>query len=160
MVSEAEGKTNFNISVGFSAPERKNTLWLIPKKLVLGIGCRKGTEKQTIEQMVFQTLQSYSFPIESVLSAASIDLKAEEAGLLLFCKEYGIPFQTYSAEQLLQVKGEFSASEFVNKITGVDNVCERSAVKASTGTLLIPKQKGNGVTCAVAVNREEICLKF
>ena len=160
LVSEAEGKTNFNISVGFSAPERKNTLWLIPKKLVLGIGCRKGTEKQTIEQMVFQTLQSYSFPIESVLSAASIDLKAEEAGLLLFCKEYGIPFQTYSAEQLLQVKGEFSASEFVNKITGVDNVCERSAVKASTGTLLIPKQKGNGVTCAVAVNREEICLKF
>ncbi len=159
LVSES-GETNFKIQVGFSVPTQKNTLWLIPKNLVLGIGCRKGTEKQVIEQMVLHTLQSHSLPIESVSAAASIDLKAEELGLVSFCKEYGISFETYSAEQLSRVKGDFSSSEFVSKITGVDNVCERSAVKASKGRLLIPKQKGNGVTCAVAVNREQICLKF
>jgi len=36
-------------------------------------------------------------------------------------------------------------------VTGVDNVCERAAAKASGGALLLPKTAGGGVTLALAV---------
>ena len=64
---------------------------------------------------------------------------------------YNIPFVTYTAEELNQVEGQFSASEFVKKITGVDNVCERSAVKNSeNGAIILSKTCQNGVTIALA----------
>ena len=52
-------------------------------------------------------------------------------------------------EELKKVEGEFSVSTFVKKVTGVDNVCERSAVYTG-GTLRIRKQAETGVTAAFA----------
>ncbi len=88
------------------------------------------------------------------------DLKAEESGLLEFCAAHHLPFFTYSAQELKQATGDFSPSAFVQSVTGVDNVCERSAVLHSGGKLLLSKQKGNGVTLAVAANPEIITLRF
>ena len=58
----------------------------------------------------------------------------------------------------MAIDGTFSKSDFVYEITGTDNVCERSAVLHSRGTLLIPKFSGNGVTLAVA--QQPILLDF
>ena len=83
---------------------------------------------------------------------ASIDLKKEEPGLLQFCSGRNLPFQVFSAEQLLEAEGDFTSSSFVKKVTGVDNVCERSAVCASGGgELLVHKTVYDGVTMALAV---------
>ena len=80
------------------------------------------------------------------------DLKAEEKGILGFCEKYGLDFQTYSAEALLEAEGDFTPSAFVKQVAGVDNVCERSAVLLSGGGKLIQKKTaGNGVTVALAV---------
>ena len=62
------------------------------------------------------------------------------------------PVSFYSAAQLRAVPGTFSASRFVQGVTGVDNVCERAAVLASGGTLLLPKYAHTGVTFAAAVH--------
>ena len=43
-------------------------------------------------------------------------------------EKYKVPFLTYSAEMLNEVEEVSSASSFVKKITGIDNVCERAAV--------------------------------
>ena len=71
----------------------------------------------------------WNFP-EAVKLAASIDLKKEEPGLCTYCEKYDIPFQTFSKEELEQAEGTFTGSEFVKQTTGVDNVCERSAMCA------------------------------
>ena len=63
--------------------------------------------------------------------------------------KYNIEPEFYPAEELKKVEGEFSVSTFVKKVTGVDNVCERSAVYTG-GTLRIRKQAENGVTAAFA----------
>ena len=68
-------------------------------------------------------------------------------GLQSFAKPTAGP----SADELRAVPGQFTPSAFVASVTGVDNVCERSAVKASGGTLLLPKTAGGGVTLALAV---------
>ena len=80
----------------------------------------------------------------------SIDLKAEEPGLLEFCERMGLGLRTHTADELAVVPGDFSASDFVKKTTGVDNVCERSAVLAAEGPLYEQKHAGGGVTMALA----------
>ena len=85
-----------------------------------------------------------------ICAVSTIDLKAQEPGLLSFCRRYKLPLVTYTADELMAVKGDFSASSFVLQTTGADNICERSAVLCSGGTLLLRKTAANGVTAAIA----------
>lgn len=124
-----------------------HTLRLVPKGLILGIGCRRGTPQAAIEEAVSAALAGYE--PAAVERVATIDLKKDEPGLLAFCAAHGLPLSVYSAAELAAVEGEFTPSDFVKGITGVDNVCERSAVLAG-GAILVPKQAKNGVTVAVA----------
>lgn len=125
-------------------------LQLIPKNIYLGIGCKKGTDSEKIQMAVEVALERANVSRKAVARAASIELKADEPGILDFCKRSGIEFITFSADELLKVGGSVSVSSFVEQITGVDNVCERSALAASGGRLILPKQVFAGVTVAIA----------
>lgn len=128
------------------------TLRLIPKNMVLGIGCRKGASQDAIDKAVRTALEENGISLGAVTLAASIDLKKEEAGLRAFCRSRNLPFITYPAGRLAQVPGRFTASSFVGSVTGVDNVCERSAVLAADGgQLAVKKFVLGGVTVACAV---------
>ena len=85
----------------------------------------------------------------AVKAAATIELKAEEPGLLAFCRERDLPLRIYSAGELAVVPGTFTPSSFVRSVTGVDNVCERAA--AGGGRLLLGKRAREGVTVAIAL---------
>ena len=63
-----------------------------------------------------------------------------------------IPFLTYTAEELNAVTGSFHASDFVQEQVGVDNVCERAALRAcqENAALVMPKCVRNGMTIAIA----------
>lgn len=132
------------------------TLQLIPRCIVAGVGCKKGIPVDKIEHAVQDAFAKAGLRMEALCAVASIDLKKEEAGLLEFCETRKVPFEAYTAEELQAVSGTFSASEFVTGVTGVDNVCERSAVKyasehgANDGELLLRKQAQDGVTVALA----------
>lgn len=137
-------------------PVDAQTLQLIPRCIVAGVGCKKGTPVDKIEHAVQDAFAKAGLRMEALCAVASIDLKKEEAGLLEFCETRKVPFEAYTAEELQAVSGTFSASEFVTGVTGVDNVCERSAVKyasehgANDGELLLRKQAQDGVTVALA----------
>ena len=133
----------------------ETTLRLTPKVLHLGIGCRRGTTKEQIEAAVLSVLEKENIDIRAVSRAASIDLKADEAGLLAFCGEQKIPITFYSAETLLAVPGQFSQSAFVASVTGVDCVCERAAMVGAQ-QLLVKKCARDGVTVAVALEHWEV----
>ncbi len=87
-----------------------------------------------------------------IYAFASIDIKADEEGLLDFSAKYRIPFVTFTAEMLIKARGDFEASQFVKDTTGVDNVCERAAVllTGNKGELVLGKQAQDGVTVAIA----------
>jgi cobalt-precorrin 5A hydrolase len=142
--------------------ERRDSLKLVPKIVVLGIGCRKGVAKQAITAAVDQVLKEWNLSEESLAVCASIDIKKEEAGICEFAALKGIPFVTYPAEVLCAAEGEFTSSSFVKQITGVDNVCERAATvcvkELGGGTLLVKKQALSGVTVAVAVRDWKVVL--
>lgn len=140
--------------------EWKKTLFLVPKTVIIGIGCKKGTSIARIEQAVDEALQEAKLCKEALKMAASIDLKAKEEGILAYCEKYQLPFQTYTSEELLSVKGVFTGSEFVKKVTGVENICERSALCASEGGKLLSKKYAkNGVTVAFAEEKWEVAFE-
>lgn len=126
-------------------------LHIVPRIGVLGVGCRRGTTAQQMEEAFAAFCAASGLSPAAVCAAASIDLKKDEPGLAAFCKAHGWPITFYPADELRAVPGQFTPSAFVASVTGVDNVCERSAVKASGGTLLLPKTAGGGVTLALAV---------
>lgn len=133
----------------------EKTLRLVPPVLHLGIGCRKGTSAQDIEQTVEKVLQEHGIDRRAICCAASIDLKKEEEGLLQFCAGWNLPVTFYTLQQLLAVEGEFMPSEFVRSVTGVDNVCERAALLGAK-ELIVRKTASNGVTVALAQKHLEV----
>ena len=140
--------------------QQTDTLWLVPGWGVLGIGCRSGKTLEELEAFVLRMLEKQGISIHGLRKVCSIDRKAEEQGILDFCEKYGLPFETFSAEELMQVPGSFSASPFVAGQVGADNVCERSAVLGSgNGTLIMKKTAENGMTMAVAFENRRICFE-
>ena len=132
----------------------KDILLLIPQIITVGIGCRRDISFESIEESILNILKKEKYPIFAVNAIASIDKKANEKGILEFAKKYDLPFNTYSAEELNSLEGDFTKSEFVKSVVEVDNVCERSAVFESNGKLIRRKDTcdGRGVTVALAMN--------
>lgn len=148
------------------------TLRLIPKNVHLGIGCRRNISWEMIEKKVSQVMESCQLDWKSVVGVASIDLKKDEAGLKRFCKNHDLPFTVYTADELSDVEGVFTPSSFVGNVTGVDNVCERSAAldcirqrlhagkqnQKGSYRMIQRKTAGDGVTVAIAM--EDWSVKF
>ena len=125
------------------------TLLLVPKALRVGIGCRRGASKEGIDALIERVFRENRLRIEAVAGAATIDIKADEPGLMECCRGRGWPVEFYTAEQLATVPGDFASSGFVESAVGVGNVCERAAAAAG-GRIVAPKTAENGVTIAVA----------
>lgn len=140
--------------------EAEALLSLIPKEYVLGIGCKKGKEEEKIAAFIDKTMGKQNLVMTQICALASIDHKSTEKGLVNWSQKAGVPFLTFSAEELEQVEGEFVESEFVRQTVGVANVCERSALRACPdgGTLVSRKEAKDGMTLAVA--RREWRISF
>ncbi|MCD8009340.1 MAG: cobalamin biosynthesis protein [Lachnospiraceae bacterium] len=134
--------------------KRERVLQLTPRCVTLGLGCRRGVSGEVLRTRGDGWLAEAGIRAESLERAASIDVKKNEAGILTYCKGKGIPYEIYTAEELLRVPGEFASSAFVQSTVGVDNVCERAAaLAAGGGAWLMRKQAGDGVTAAAACRR-------
>ena len=127
-------------------------LILNPKEYILGIGCKRGMEEEKLTAWIQKNLAEVGISMEQVYAMASIDRKKDEEGLLRISQREGIPFLTYSAEELERVTGSLHESEFVKKTVGVSNVCERAALYAcgEEGRLVYEKHAEDGMTIAVA----------
>lgn len=134
-----------------------DALWLCPKRVRVGMGCRRGTPVSALSTLLEEVLTQEGIPQRAVSALCTIDLKKDEAGLQELAGELGVPLTTYSAQELAQVPGDFTPSPFVEQITGVDNVCERAAL-ACGGTLLRHKTAKDGATVALAL--EELHLTW
>lgn len=147
-----------HIRVTLKPVSEPGTLRIIPPFVVLGIGCRRGTSEDTIERAFIQFCEENEISPHAFCRVCSIDLKQDEAGILAFCKARSLPFVTYRVEELKQAPGNFTASDFVRRTTGVDNVCERSALLGAGkgGERIVKKSVYEGVTLAAAVSEQAV----
>ena len=158
VVLAESGEVGVAITTDASKKPFAKTVTLIPQIVHLGIGCRRNTSLEKIEALVLAEMAKHGYDMRSVKDIASVDLKKDEPGLLAFVDKYNVPANFYSAAELEAAEGEFTPSEFVKGVAGVDNVCERAAVLASGGTLTVHKTAQDGVTLAIAV--EPLTIDF
>ena len=148
-VTVADGK-DYDIRLDVRTGGR-DVLRLVPRIAVLGVGCKRNTAQETIEAAFAAMLDKSGLSEWAICAVSTIDLKKKEPGLLAFCSSHGWPLYTYSASQLQGAGGSFDSSAFVQRVTGVDNVCERSAAVCADGPLFWKKEAENGVTMAIAL---------
>ena len=126
-------------------------LILRPLTLVAGIGCNRDTDREEISAHLKKVLESHRLAPTSLKCIASIDVKADEAGLIALSKSLNLPLVFFKPEELNPVKGIQNPSLVVEKHVGVKSVCEAAAILAAhNGTLIVPKQTTKNVTLAIA----------
>ncbi len=130
-----------------------SVLCLRPATLVAGIGCNRNTPMNEIKALLDDTFKKYHLAGNSLARLASIDVKADEAGLIDLAKTLKVSIDFFSRDELNQVKEIQTPSKMVEKHVGVKSVCEAAAILASQeGTLIVPKQTTPNVTVAIARN--------
>ncbi|MHB9292086.1 cobalt-precorrin 5A hydrolase [Hollandina sp. SP2] len=143
------------ISTGSEASPR-----ITPRNLVIGIGCKRGIERQRIKKSVEEVFRKHFLSFLRIQSICTIDIKKNEPGLIDFAEDYGLPLYFFNSQELNALDGNFSSSDFVWKVTGTDSVCERAALAGCSttltgshrrrGKLIVQKTMLDGVTVAVA----------
>lgn len=137
-------------------------LRLIPRCVILGMGCRKGKSYEELRDFAEGTLQELGLDREAVCAIASIDVKKEEPGLVSLAADLGVPLQTFNAEELEKTELEnwtFMESDRVREYVGTGNVCERAAAAAGARKILIGKTAKDGMTICVGMRPVELCWK-
>lgn len=86
---------------------------LIPRRIIAGMGCRRDTRADEVQQLFAEQLAENNLLPEAVRAIGSITLKAQEPALLALAARYQVPFTVFSAEELAPVAAQFLESEFV-----------------------------------------------
>lgn len=130
------------------------TLWLRPKDLTVGVGCKRGTDPDTLRECFLDFMKESGYSPLSAAAFASVDKKKDEPAIIKLAESYKVPFETFSAGELMALPGVFSSSPAALAAVGTDNVCERAALAASRGGYMVRlKTKYSGITFALARKR-------
>ncbi len=122
------------------------------KSLVVGVGCRKGISAEKIKNAIDGALGERS--LNDVREIATIDLKANEPGLLEYCTKHNIPLRVFSSRHVKDRPWVTEPSDWVKQNVGVVGVCEPCALMASVrGSLVVSKFRLDGVAVAIVEDK-------
>ncbi|MGL1932766.1 MAG: cobalamin biosynthesis protein [Desulfotalea sp.] len=143
-----------NIIVSFLKNEYKPTaLNLVPKKLIVGIGCKRNTSLSDLKNALTELCDSLQIPIKSIIKICSIDAKSDEVGLLELSKELEIPCKFFNKKEINQFT-ELQVSAMAMKAVGAIGVAEPTAMLgARTEELFSHKRKWSNITMALAISK-------
>ena len=126
------------------------------KPLIVGIGCRKGISAERISTVIDDALTKISRRHAEIREIATIDLKAQEAGLLEYCQQHHLLLRMISQKLIQDRPWVTHPSTWVRENAGVDGVCEPCALLATfRGKLILPKTTRDGVAVAIVEEASE-----
>ncbi|RZU76521.1 cobalt-precorrin 5A hydrolase/precorrin-3B C17-methyltransferase [Micromonospora kangleipakensis] len=124
------------------------TAVLRPPSLVAGIGSSRGVTAAEVTDLLRRALADAGLSPASLRCLASVDLKADEAGIMATADALGVPLQTWPVAELAAVDVPHP-SEAVRAAVGTPSVAEAAALRGG-GALLVPKTASAMATVAVA----------
>ncbi|PSR16494.1 precorrin-3B C(17)-methyltransferase, partial [filamentous cyanobacterium CCP3] len=110
-----------------------------PRVLWVGIGCERGTPQAVIEAAIARMCRAGHFAEGAIAGLASLDLKADEMGLVNLCQERHWPLRCFTAEKLKAIAVP-NPSKVVEAAVQTPSVAEAAAILASEGQLRVAKQ--------------------
>jgi cobalt-precorrin 5A hydrolase len=121
------------------------------KDIIIGIGCKRGIGSNEVKDAINSALTDADVSIDRVRLAGTVDLKADEVGLLSALDELGIPLRIVSRPEIDTCAKDYSKSDFVIEKIGVGGVAEPAALISGRKTkLILKRQKYPGITVAIA----------
>lgn len=120
---------------------------LVPRRIALGMGCRKNTEtEKMIEEFSTFSALNNIHPA-AIVKTGSLIIKKDEKCMIDLSKALCAEFNLFDVDEICTCDYMFDKSEFVKKNTGVYSVAQPSAYLLS-GNVISEKYKNNGTTFA------------
>ena len=120
------------------------------KRLVVGVGCRRGVSAGQIDAAICAGLAGVSRHMGDIREVATIDLKAHEPGLRQWCEQHDVPLRIVARSVIAARPWATEPSAWVEENVGVVGVCEPCALVATfRGQLILPKTALDGVAVAI-----------
>ncbi len=102
-----------------------------PRVLWVGLGCERGTSKQLMSWAIESVCRSRHLAMGAIAGIATLDLKADESGLVELCHENHWPLRCFTPEALQQISVP-NPSKIVAQAVGTPSVAEAAAILAAT----------------------------
>jgi cobalt-precorrin 5A hydrolase len=137
-------------------PGKLPTVVWRPRSLVVGIGCDRNTPLAVLCKGLKQVFAAANLSEHAIASLVSVDLKADEAGIIELAAALDRPFITYDKVSLADVEGIANPSVTVMRCIGVASVAEAACLHGAKQTqLLLEKTKffDSGFNMTIAVCR-------
>ena len=144
-------------------PEER-TLRLVPRTLVVGVGSTHDVSRTAVTESIARLEREHGLDPRAIRAFATVDVKADERGILEAVQDMGfwhssdggeqLPLRHYSAAALAEVSVPHP-SEVVRAEVGTASVAEAAALRAAgeqgaRPELVVGKLKGENVTVAAA----------
>ncbi|WP_434588402.1 precorrin-3B C(17)-methyltransferase [Streptomyces sp. A5-4] len=126
---------------------------LRPPSLVVGVGASRGVSVDEVLGLIEAALADAGLSARSVAALATVDAKADEAGIVEAAARLGVPLRTYAAAELAAVEVPNPSGAPLAAV-GTPSVAEAAALVGG-GELLVSKRKSAPegrpamATCAV-----------
>jgi cobalt-precorrin 5A hydrolase / precorrin-3B C17-methyltransferase len=118
-----------------------------PPSLVVGVGCSRGAGAVEILSLLDSALHEAGLSRKSIAALCTIDVKAEEGGLLEAANALSVPLRFHTAAELEVIEVP-NPSPVVAGAVGTPSVAE-GAVLASGAELLLEKRKSRNATVSI-----------
>jgi cobalt-precorrin 5A hydrolase len=127
---------------------------LRPKNLIVGIGARKGIDKEGVLKAIRYAFAKAGLSTKSIKALATADFKTKEKGIVEASRELRVPLEGITIEEIKNIEELFDSSEHVREKIGVGAVSEPCAVLGGNKARLIQKKVNlGGVTVAIAEDK-------
>lgn len=124
-----------------------------PRTIVMGIGCESLASADEVGALAYRCLAKAGIAVRSVACIATLLSKAMAPAIQALSRNLDVPIRAFSAAQLeAEAPRLVNPSEIVFRETGCHGVAEGGALAGvgTDGRLILPKQRGSRVTCALA----------
>lgn len=141
-------------SFSYNISQPDHILYLRPRTICAGIGCKRNMEQRPIEESLLQTLKEEKIHPLSLKCIATIPLKSNEPGIIGTAANLNVPLKIIPTEEIEKLditQLGIATSEFVASQTGVLSVSTACSYLASgRGKILRDKAKYKGITVALS----------
>ena len=138
-----------NLQIDKYYEDKYRIIKVTPRDIVIGIVCRRDTERHLLQDFIEDFLIKNNIDINSIKEIGSIEVKKDEKAIIDLSENLNVPFRVLSVEEISQVDYLFEKSEWVKKSVGVYSVAEPVAHLLSDGNVIIEKNKYKGITFSV-----------
>jgi cobalt-precorrin 5A hydrolase/precorrin-3B C17-methyltransferase len=128
-------------------PRSSPSVLLRPPSLVVGVGASRGVSSGEVLGLIREALADAGLAEGSIAELATVDAKADEAGILEAALILTVPVTIHPAETLAVIEVP-NPSEVVRDTVGTASVAEAAALIGG-GELLVPKRKSTAATVAI-----------